>query len=356
MHSNFQLMPYPWFNNTQAPLYPLLKFPEPFPGVTTNRNDEGNSQLIMKFIQLNYNIVTESATKYNNDGGPGGLYIDMQSIPEVEIESAGQWRGLTLVPWGVNYRIEPGINQFTNQLKDSNNNNPINNLLAIAKYHRGSVWASNLIENDINTFKNIKKFYSHFHPGTWEWGARALVNDGKYQLALFLLTFAIDFQTNANDLGIAALPIVIDRLYTSSILLEELQSYINVISNYLSKYKYAIAGPIGINANINDIKNQKPITINPKDLHKNLAVSWLRFIGVLKICIQVKAQFEEAIISTKQQLNGLDYINDDFIINILQDDVIDDLISRGKNAINSFIIEYKDDNDVITFKNAIQKW
>jgi hypothetical protein len=52
-HLNFQLIPFPWFEKQQGPLYPTVAFPPLFKGVSTNRMSEGNSLLIQRLLVAN---------------------------------------------------------------------------------------------------------------------------------------------------------------------------------------------------------------------------------------------------------------------------------------------------------------
>ena len=107
----------------EANLYPQVRFPNTqFPGVSTNRMEEGNAVLIRNFLVANraekLGLVPGTGDKGNPGPGlpsssqpspslpfPEGIYIDMQSINDAELGAAGQWRGLTLIPWGSVYRV-----------------------------------------------------------------------------------------------------------------------------------------------------------------------------------------------------------------------------------------------------------
>jgi hypothetical protein len=52
-HLNFQLIPFPWFEKQQAPLYPTIVFPPLFKGVGTNRMSKENSLLIQRVLSAN---------------------------------------------------------------------------------------------------------------------------------------------------------------------------------------------------------------------------------------------------------------------------------------------------------------
>ena len=385
-HVNFQMMPYPWFKEVQAPLYPTLKFPDTFDGVSTNRNENGNAMLIMKFIRSNADMIMKSTYNYkdgdlikvlkekNNiqmkDGA--GVYIDMQSIAEVEIENVGQWRGLTLVPWGVNYRVEPGIG-----VEDANPNSNdkgtfrFKELIRTSHYHRDAIAALRHVESTFTTLNNDTKmkmnhvFYDKFHPGSWEWGAVSLTNDAKYQLALFLLTFSIELQTSGLDsnASLMMMPLLLDRLYTAALLLEETLNNVEITSKFISHHKYVAAGPFGINAEASNRKTQVPITISLKDLMKNTAVAWLRLVGVHGVVVQVEESFKESL---KQQISNEKNITIDssskiYLIDsnrmkkILKNESSRSIRERAKKAMFKFVQAYPDDNDAATFKANAEK-
>ena len=179
VHLSFQMMPYSWhklheekqtykqflrYNNDEditndksTDISPasqtLLKndykvvFPELFQGISTNRFESGNTKLVTRFLHHNlqniYSILqggkgqgqekkdtttittaaTTTTTNNNNDTVAlpltfeGGIYIDMQSINDLEIGDMGYYHGVTLVPWGFVYRAFPPIKDYQMHLK-----------------------------------------------------------------------------------------------------------------------------------------------------------------------------------------------------------------------------------------------
>ncbi len=381
-HVNFQMMPYPWFNEVQAPLYPHLNFPDTFQGVSTNRNENGNAMLIMKFISGNSDVIMKSTYSYT-DGDfikslegkrnqkqmkySAGMFIDMQSIAEVEIENVGQWRGLTLVPWGVNYRVEPGIaGEDTHPNDNDKGRFRFKELMRTSHYHRDAIAALRHVESTFTMSNQTKSiFYNKFHPGSWEWGATALTNDAKYQLALFFLTFSIEVQSSGLDsnASMMLMPLLLDRLYTAALLLEETLNNVEIVSESVSKHKYVAAGPFGINADKSNRKAQVPITVSRKDLMKNTAVAWLRLVGVHGIVIQVEDAFKQSL---KQQLlneknNTINSSSKTYLIDphrmkkILQHESIKSIRERAKRAMFKFVDAYPEDKDAATFTANAKK-
>ena len=64
------------------------------------------------------------------------------------------------------------------------------------------------------------------------------------------------------------MPLLLDRLYTAALLLEETLNNVEIVSESVSKY--VAAGPFGINADKSNRKAQVPITVSRKDLMKIL--------------------------------------------------------------------------------------
>jgi hypothetical protein len=101
---NFQLLPYPWFAKNQGHLFGDVVFPPILPRVSTQRSSEENAKLISRFIAANLKPKFNSSSKHNNSLR-ASIFVDMQSINDVEIGSGGNWRDFTLVNWGLVYRV-----------------------------------------------------------------------------------------------------------------------------------------------------------------------------------------------------------------------------------------------------------
>ena len=106
-HLNFQLMPFPWFPKKQAPLYPNVIFPPMFQGVSTQRMTVENAYLIERFLSANIDHVNkDKPVKLNTIwGNKRPIFLDMQAINDLHIDTGGTWRNFTLIPWGLVYLV-----------------------------------------------------------------------------------------------------------------------------------------------------------------------------------------------------------------------------------------------------------
>lgn len=93
-HISLQMMPYPWWNSVQAKLHPGVVFPPILRGVSTKRDSKGNAVLITRFLAANLPL-----------GRP--IFLDMQAVSEPEIGAVGAYRGFTLMPHGLTFRVLP---------------------------------------------------------------------------------------------------------------------------------------------------------------------------------------------------------------------------------------------------------
>jgi hypothetical protein len=76
-HLNFQLIPYPWFpRQHRLGAHAGAVFPPMPAGVSTNRMDDGNTQLVLAVMRANL----------QSGRFPGGIYMDMQ----VMVQSASK--------------------------------------------------------------------------------------------------------------------------------------------------------------------------------------------------------------------------------------------------------------------------
>lgn len=92
-------MPYKWWETVQVDLHPGIIFPPILPGVSTRRDSEGNAALVGRFLAANLPL-----------GRP--IFLDMQAIDETEIGTVGEWRGFSLVPHGLTYRVLPRLSPY----------------------------------------------------------------------------------------------------------------------------------------------------------------------------------------------------------------------------------------------------
>jgi hypothetical protein len=370
-HMNFQMIAYPWFKEMQQSLYPHVVFPKvDFAGISTNKASEGNAILITNTVvgngastftpqsvldtldydsienliyNNNHNILNENALKYDSDENPnptnsnrgdvyktkanhsfhGGIYIDMQSVHDVEIEEAGKWRGLILLPWGLLYRV---LGQ-TRDIRDME-------VLHISSYHQLQIVQNKLklynydYLNINSTDSSNDILFQQYPSGSWEFAALSVLNDAQMQLGLNFLTYCIELQKNA-DLNL--LPILVDRLYTSAILLE---------NSHLMANKY------------NAISSSK------SDLHKNTAMAWMRMQGIIGIALSFKEQLIKEINSSPDKLllkNILPHNKKKLLDEIITDENYIEILKKGTSIINSFLYVYPNDKDKGAFQATIDQ-
>ena len=100
-------MPFPWFPKQQAPLYPEVTFPPMFKGVSTQRMTTENAYLVDRFLTANINYVNEDTPNRIPTiwGTKRPIFLDMQAINDLHIETGGTWRNFTLIPWGMVYLV-----------------------------------------------------------------------------------------------------------------------------------------------------------------------------------------------------------------------------------------------------------
>jgi len=167
-HISAQLLPFPWFQRQiDAGRYGATTFPKILEGVSTDRTTKDNGILISRFLKANL----------KSGDFPGGVYVEMQSIDESEIQPRGVYRGLTVVPWGLVYRV------FLGTLDEFNYNHVL-----------GA--GSNAVEVVRDNFlHHAKALYPH---GSWEHGASSIFWDMHYQLGLARLTHALSIQAEQN--------------------------------------------------------------------------------------------------------------------------------------------------------------
>lgn len=256
-HLSFQLIPYPWFAETQQQLYPHVRFPPTnFPGMSTDRSSEGNAQLILRFLHANnahnatYTVVPRvfsqasqtsqssdlllPVIRSTHDIFPGGVYLDMQAVLEAEIAEMGQWRGLFLVPWGTVYRVFGPLN-----------------VQQIMELHHHSWHHLKMLQS---TFPPVDDgFALKFAPGSWERAAANVYYDAHNQFGLNILTFAIELQSNIN---MKLMPVLMDRYLLSASVLQQTQAAVHKYGTFSSSVA---------------------------DLSKNTALAWMRLAALIDI-------------------------------------------------------------------------
>ncbi|CAM9741979.1 unnamed protein product, partial [Choristocarpus tenellus] len=162
-HISLQMMPYPWWERVQVALHPGVKFPPILPRVSTRRESMGNTLLVTRFLRANRNW-DESWM----DSRP--MFLDMQAVDEREVEAAGSYHGLTLLPWGLTYRVLPGMSSVETET-----------------WHSASLDQLTRLQRCLQPAPR-----DLFPPGTWEFAASSVFWDAHYQMGLFFLSYALD--------------------------------------------------------------------------------------------------------------------------------------------------------------------
>ena len=245
-HLSFQLIPYPWFQTTQAPLYPHVVFPPTnVAGISSDRASEGNAQMIQRFLRAN-GITNQSFVSHEDTTSgaltvhsahpifPGGVYLDMQAVNDPEIDAFGQWRGLVLVPWGTLYRV------FGPLRMDK-----------IQELHLHSYQQLRALQTRFPAVND--QYVLKFAPGSWERAAANVYYDAHYQFALNLLTFAIEAQGRVE---MKILPLLLDR--------------------------YHIAASV-LKVTLSAVRQYGTFSSSVADLTKNTALAWMRLHALMDV-------------------------------------------------------------------------
>lgn len=253
-HLSFQLMPYPWFLDTQAGLYPHVSFPNlSFAGVSTDRMSEGNAQLVTRFLLANnaqqdtYQPTDTDADSRDAHSLPvlrsthrvfdGGIYLDMQSVQESEIEALGAWRGFTLIPWATQYRVFGKLH-----------------MPQVLELHHYSWDQLRRLQRHFPIVNEA--FMVKFPAGSWERAAANVYYDAHYQFGLNILTYCIEAQAEAN---LKTLPLLLDRYHLSA---QVLWTTLQAVQKYGT------------------------FSSSRADLSKNTALAWMRLHGLMGIVQQ----------------------------------------------------------------------
>ena len=346
-HLNFQMVAYPWFSRKQKPLYPHVKFPRvDYPGISTNRLEEGNAVLVRNMLIANgiefHTPENASFTSNKNlkfdSRFPGGIYLDMQSVNEVEIGDIGQWRGLTLLPYGLTYRVL----------------GPLKNIRDIDRLHAASIQQLDLLRSNFGKLtyrafyhleekekytrytdgiyvesesvtnvypqRNSNPLYRQYPEGSWEFAAISVYYDSQYQLGLSILTYAIELQKNAD---LKLLPILVDRLYIAAQLLEECQSNVFLYGT---------------------------ISSSKSDLYKNSAMGWMRLSGLLIVSQQFKSELMKLVQTVELHKEFLYSNTLDLITN---HDKYIEILTSAKRIIEKWANDNNNDADIEAFRKSL---
>lgn len=272
---SLQMMPYPWFETQQVPIYSShgIVFPNSqFEGVSTSRLSQGNARLITQFLNANLRKQGRVKNSLMRSSGMRPIFLDMQAVNEAEIGSMGEWRGFILVPYGLEYLVVPPF-YFVN-----NTSHPPTMLSVFkiaSRYHHQSWNALQQVKANFPAINNY--FHTKFPPGTWESAAMNVFYDAHYQTGLFYLTWVLD---ESSQISVDSLGIILDRLLASVLLLQEAW-------DAGSKYQ--------------------TFSSSLRDLQRNTALAYMRLQGILSVFYKIQSKIQGSILS---QLDQAEDIND----------------------------------------------
>jgi len=326
-HLSFQLMPYPWFDKQQRPLYPHVTFPNlGFPGVSTSRASEGNALLVRSVIGANI----------GSPSFPGGVFVDMQAIHEAEIGDGGAWRGLTLQPWGTLYRVViggGGAKKRSAHKSHQHQQQQQQQLQQLKLLETASLHAASLEQLDVlkKSFPVVNDaLLKQFPAGTWEFAAMSVYYDAHYQLGLHLLTFAMSLRNipEAKADLTSYLPILVDRMHASAVLLLETHE---AVSRY---------------GTISSAKS---------DVHKNAALAWMNVEGHLAVAVQFKDKVLESFKALEASATAKQLLDKHLFKKIVTSKGLLDIQVRTLRVLQGFIKAHPDDKDVKVFESVVKK-
>lgn len=274
-HFSTQMMPYEWFEKKQAPHF-KEKFHMPdvhFPEISTDRKSVGNRRFITNLLKANGvfakpipNTATSIAAAMDaikNSYYPGGVYLDMQAINDVEILDMNEWNSdFSLIPWGNQYRVVPNLLKYNLTLLEDFQVESYRTMKAFEKelLFSKEILISSSSSSGLVANENSNLFHVLFPVGTWESAVLNIYYDLHNQYGLFLLTYAMHIQ-NQKDITLEKIPIILDRLMVALDFLE--LSY-------------------------RDVARTGTISSSVRDLFKNTALAYMRFHGLITVVHQFK--------------------------------------------------------------------
>ena len=332
-HLNFQMIAYPWFAKKQATLYPNTVFPRvDFRGISTDRTSEGNAILVVNTLVGNgastFGVASLGDTEANNSNTfknaaghafTGGIYLDMQAVNDIEIGDGGKWRGLTLLPWGLVYRVFGPVD-FKSM--ETLHIAAFNQFQRLQKKMSAFAYSSDSFKNALG--KSLRT-YAQYGPGSWEFAALSVYNDARMQLGLNLLTWAIAMQKNAD---LQRLPILLDRMYTAASLL------------LAAHEEAAIHGTL---------------SSSQFDLHKNTAMAWMRTQGLLGIAFEFKDAIRDLVKKQSDVLQNVFPHNQDMLAALVTDEGYAKVLRHSHKVIAAFLASHPEDKDRGAFEASLQQ-
>jgi len=330
-HLNFQMIAYPWFARQQAPLYANTVFPRvDFRGISTDRMSEGNAVLVVNMLVGNgastfgpeslQDSDAHNSNSFRNEAGhafTGGIYLDMQAVNDVELEEGGKWRGLTLLPWGLLYRVLGPLDLRSMEVLHAP---AVEQLTRLQKKMAPLAYSSDPLKD---AFGKSQLIFRQYPPGSWEFAALSVYNDAQMQLGLNLLTWAIELQKKA-DLNV--LPILLDRLHTSAHLL------------YAAHQAAATYHTISSSA---------------ADLHKNTAMAWMRMQAILGIALNFKDSLQKVVRTQPELMQNILPHNADLLDALMTEEMYAKVLRQSYSVIADFLAQSPTDKDRGAFETTM---
>jgi biotin transporter BioY len=296
-----QMMPYPWFSYKQSAYFGNFSMPDvSFPEISTARTSVGNRMFINRLLRGNLEKLTSSdkstkkaekkkqKTKVKTGGErfPGGVYIDMQAINDIEIEDMNEWlKEFQLIPWGSQYRVVPSlVTPLTNSSFSTIEE------FHILSYQQLKQFKSILFSFQSDLLQNsdphssspplVSQFHLLFPVGTWESVVMNIFNDIHNQFGLSLLTYVI-YRQNLKNMTLETLPLLLDRLFVAI----ELLTFAH-----------------------QNVEKYQTLSSSAKDLHKNTALSYLRLHGLLTVVEQFKDKLKVVVDYQRQHHEKVSHV------------------------------------------------
>ena len=340
-HLTFQIMPYPWFKERQQPLYPNVTFPPLLPGVSTQRQSEGNGQLVHSVLLAN-GVLAHTTTRSpmpKKTAFPGGLYLDMQAINDAELGDGHVWHGLTLVPWGTLYRVLGPMS-----------------LEATAAHHPASLKQLALLEARMPPLS--PQLVQRYPRGTWEHAALSVVNDARYQLAMSLLTCSMNLQTQAlSPQRLPVLLLLVDRLRVSARLFS---ATLVAAAGWPPAPSPGAPGQTAADAT-DSAASYSALSSPLFDVRKNGALAWMRLEQVLALACNHRPTLSAAIDEarrTKPQAEPAvrrGMLLDPSVLSRVTPADLASVRREGASFIRAFLRAHPFDKDVAVFAAAADK-
>ncbi len=310
---SWQMMPFAWFRDKQMSLYKDISFPDmSWEGISTDRKSMGNTRLVHEFLVANgisqANVTTAFTTQGTGKDGrkkkrkkgtlpEGGIYLDMQSVQDSDIQAGGIWHGLTLVPWGPLYRVF-----VTSSIREAE------------ILHKTSYYQYLELQRHLPVSPITPHFIQQYPDGTWEYAVINIYHDSQMQLGLYLLTYGIEMMNGAS---MESLPITLDRLHLAASLLYKCKNSVDIWGT-LSSSKV--------------------------DLDKNVAVAWMKLQSLAKVAKQFTRQLVDIQQDQKQRNDNM-FFNNDIIPSLLDEGKYDAMKRVTREVMEVFVKQYPDDKD-----------